>query len=77
MPGWRSVPNKQRREFRRRNHIARDLHSGKYGPRIRESKRRHWIDEAIERDLDEEMQEYLDKEEEYWFDKEMGLASKE
>lgn len=68
MPGWRAVPPKERREFRRRNHIARDLHTSKYRARIKESKRRHLIDELHEQDAEEEL---------YEFEKEIGLAPKE
>ena len=77
MPGWRGIPSKQRREFRRRNHIARDLHSPKYGPRIKEPKKKHLVEELAERDLNDEMQEFLDKEAEYQFEHELGLAPKE
>lgn len=68
MPGWRGVPSKQRREFRRRNHIARDLRTPKYGPRIKESKRRHLINELHEQEADEEVYELL---------KDIGLGAKE
>ena len=36
--GMQSFELKQRREIRRRNHIALDLHSPKYRPRIKERK---------------------------------------
>lgn len=38
MPGMRSVPRKQRRNVRRQNHIARDLATPKYRPRVVERK---------------------------------------
>lgn len=65
MSGLRGVPPKQRREVRRRNHIARDLYTRKYQPRIRESKRQHLIDELHEKDADYELLQLL------------GLTSKE
>lgn len=65
MPGMKGVPDKQRRAQRRRNHVARDLYTPKYGPRIKPSKRQHLIDEQIERELD------------YDILKELGLTSKE
>lgn len=68
MPGWRSVPNKDRREFRRRNHVARDLRTPKYGPRIRETKRQYLIDEIEAEEAEREA---------YEFQKEIGLGSKE
>ena len=70
MPGWRGIPSKQRREFRRRNHIARDLRTPKYGPRIKEPKKKHLIEELTETELDEELDSYE-------LGKDMGLASKE
>jgi hypothetical protein len=67
MSGLRSFGAKQRREVRRRNHIARDLRTPKYGPRIRESKRQHLIDELHRREMDED----------YHDARELGLTSKE
>lgn len=68
MPGWRGIPSKQRRAFRRRNHIARDLRTPKYGPRIKESKRRYLIDHLHEQEAEDEMYHLL---------KELGLEAKE
>jgi hypothetical protein len=70
MSGLNGVGRKQRRELRRRNHVARDLLTPKYGPRIRESNKHHLIDELHEQEADEEIYDYFD-------DKEMGLAGKE
>lgn len=38
MPGMKSFTRKQRREQRRRNHIAKDLGSSKYRQRRKEAK---------------------------------------
>lgn len=38
--GMRSYGRKQRREMRRRNHVAKDLHSPKYRQRKKEGKRK-------------------------------------
>lgn len=51
----------------KRNPVARDLAGAKYGPRIRETKRQHMIDELHRQECDEE----------YWFWKELGLGNKE
>ena len=59
MNGMRSYGTKERRAVRRRNHIARDLRTPKYGPRIRESKRQHLIDELHARDVEEELGEFM------------------
>lgn len=69
MTGWRAVPVKQRRAVRRRNHIARDLRTPKYGQRVKESNKHHLIDEI-------EVQE-MDDEAEYWLKHEIGLTTKE
>lgn len=49
MGGMNKVDPKLRREQRRRNHIARDLHKSKYHQRVIEDKRRKseddWEDE--------------------------------
>lgn len=74
MTGWRGVPAKQRRAFRRRNHVARDLYTPKYGPRIKEGKREHLIDEIEAKEMSLEARE---AEDEYHLLKEMGLTSKE
>lgn len=74
MTGWRAVPAKQRRAFRRRNHFARDLYTPKYGPKIREGKREHLIDEIEEHEM---YLEARDAEDEYHLLREMGLTSKE
>ena len=67
MSGLKGCPPKQRREVRRRNHIARDLRTPKYGPRIRESKKQHLIDELHRQEMEDE----------YHFYKDLGLASKQ
>ena len=67
MSGLRSYGEKQRRQVRRRNHVARDLHTPKYGPRIKESNKHHQIDELHEKDAEEEL---------YWFMKELGFGEK-
>ena len=55
------------KRWKQRNPIARDLVTGaKYGPRIRETKRQHMIDELHRQEADEE----------YWFYKELGLTGK-
>lgn len=52
---------------KQRNPIARDLlTSGRYGPRIRETKRCHLIDELHRQDADDEYWEYK-----------LGMAPKE
>lgn len=68
MPGLQRYGAKQRRAVRRRNHIARDLRTPKYGPRIRESKRQHLIDELHDEEAAMEA---------YEFEKGLGLVSKE
>lgn len=68
MSGWRGVPPKQRRAFRRRNHVARDLYTPVYGPRIKEPKRNHLRDELEEKEMAEEA---------YDFVKSLGLTTKE
>ena len=65
MSGLRGVPPKQRREVRRRNHVALDLYTRKYQPHIRESNRQHLIDEVQQREAEYELLQLL------------GLASKE
>ena len=61
--GWRQTPYKQRREVRRRNHVARDLGDPKYHQRVVPS-----------RDADDDWKHEVD---DYFFEKEMGLTSKE
>lgn len=65
-PGMTKVPDKMKRELRRRNHIAKDLMERKYHPRVIPKKRRDydWTDD-------------LDEIDDYDFDKEMGLTAKE
>lgn len=65
MSGLNKVGEKQRRSVRRRNHIAKDLRTPKYDPRVIPSKRQHLIDEAHRREIDEE----------YAFYKKLGLSS--
>jgi hypothetical protein len=48
MTGMRSFGRKQKREQRRRNHIAKDLHSPKYKQRVKQPKRREERDWRIE-----------------------------
>ena len=67
MSGLNSYEQKQRRAQRRRNHIAKDLYTPKYGPRIRESKRQHLLDEIYDRELEDEYELY----------RRMGLTTKE
>ena len=59
MSGLNHFDGKQRRSVRRRNHIARDLRTPKYGPRIRELKRQHLIDEYHEQEVEEELAEFM------------------
>jgi len=40
MVGWRALDYKERRRQRRRNHIAKDLASGKYRQRVIPMRRR-------------------------------------
>jgi hypothetical protein len=61
--GLGALPDKQRREVRRRNHVAYDLGDRKYHQRVIPS-----------RDADDD---WMDEVDEYFFDKEMGLTSKE
>ena len=68
MSGMDRTTRKQRREVRRRNHVARDLYTPKYGPRIRETKRQHLIDELHEQEIEEELDEFLGK---------LGIGAKE
>jgi hypothetical protein len=49
MPGMRSFSPKQRREQRRRNHIAKDLNTPKYKQRrVENKKRKSRIDKEAE-----------------------------
>ena len=73
MSGLNSYDDKRRKSQRRRNHIAKDLHTEKYGPRIRESKRQHMIDELHRKEMDVSGFD----EEDYHFFKELGLGTKE
>lgn len=79
MSGWRAVEVKQRREFRRRNHVAKDLYTPKYGPKIRESKKHHLIDELHEEECLEAVHDYVEEQDDsdYWFFKGLGLSTKE
>lgn len=54
MPGMQSYDRKQRREQRRRNHVALDLGSPKYRQRVKESKKKKDKFDIKEFDLDEE-----------------------
>lgn len=67
MSGMNHFESKQRRAVRRRNHIARDLRTPKYGPRIKESKKQHMIDELHEREAEDDYEHY----------KRIGLTAKE
>lgn len=60
---------------KRRNMIARDLYTPKYGPRIRDTNRRHMIDELKEQEAEDEADRYLHGE--YDYHKDLGLAGKE
>lgn len=53
--GMKSYDAKQRREQRRRNHIAFDLGSSKYRQRVKEKKSDKWTYEEIEDDGDENL----------------------
>lgn len=55
------------RLYARRNMIAKDLYTPKYGPRIRETNRRHMIDVLHEQEAEEDLFEAL----------KMGISSKE
>lgn len=68
MSGLNTYDSKQRREVRRRNHVAKDLLTPKYAPRVREVKKHHMIDELHEQDANDDL---------YWFFKELGLSNKE
>lgn len=67
MSGLNHYSEKQRKEIRRKNHVAKDLASTKYRNRIRESNRRTLIDQIHREEIDEE----------YQFFKEVGLVVKE
>jgi hypothetical protein len=83
MTGWRGVPAKQRREFRRRNHIARDLRSPKYGPRIKEDKKDHLIEELEIQEAEREARNPFDDfdwgfDDDYnWLRDNVGVVTKE
>lgn len=68
MVGLKSLERKQRKEFRRRNHIARDLGDPKYAQKVKPVKKHHLIDELHEKECQEELFEFY---------KDIGLASKE
>lgn len=59
MSGMNHFDGKQRKATRRRNHIAKDLRTPKYGPRIRELKKQHLIDEYHEQEAEEDLAEFL------------------
>lgn len=46
MVGFKKIPEKQRRQFRRKNHIAKDLRSPKYAPRVVEPRK---VEDELER----------------------------
>lgn len=71
MSGLRSVEQKRRRAVRRINHVAKDLRLPQYGPRIRDTNRKHLIDELHEEEAEDEIYDF------YHEDKELGLTSKE
>jgi hypothetical protein len=83
MTGWRAVPAKQRREFRRRNHIARDLRTPKYHQRIKEEKREHIIEELERQEAEREARASYDgfdwgSDDDYnWFRDNVGVVTKE
>ena len=52
--------NKQRRQIRRRNFLAKELHEGRYGPRVVAEKRRHKLDEIAEEEAEEELDDLKD-----------------
>jgi hypothetical protein len=52
LKGMKAYTRKQRREQRRRNHVAKDLHSPKYRQRVKRNNREYedwslkdWLDE--------------------------------
>ena len=57
--GLQAYPKKERREIRRRNHMAYDLGHSKYRQRVKEGKR-HLVDE------DDYYNEYREAWEDYW-----------
>ncbi len=48
MVGFRALDYKKRREFRRQNHIAKDLKTDKYHQRVVPSKRRKSLNDSDE-----------------------------
>lgn len=66
MHGLKHYEPKQRRSVRRRNHLAKDLATPKYAPRVVEEKRTHKLDAIRKRDAEEE----------YHFYKTLGLSSR-
>lgn len=53
--------NKQRRQIRRRNFLAKELREPRFGPRVVREKKRHILDEIHEEEAEEELEEFLDK----------------
>lgn len=56
--GINSLPEKERREARLRNYIARDLGTPKYKQRIKEVKKSKLIEHIREVELDQELEEF-------------------
>lgn len=52
--------NKQRRQNRRRNFVAKELNSNRYHQRIKGDKRKHLIDVLHEQEAEEDLHEYLE-----------------
>jgi hypothetical protein len=70
--GLNKYDDKEKRQVRRRNHVAKDLTDRKFHQRVVPPKRRDydWTD-----DLD--VVDNYDFDDDYWLDKNMGLTSKE
>lgn len=67
MKSTRYTGEKWRKAVRRRNFLAKDLHDPRYGPRVKEEKHRHMLDEVHRKEAEDE----------YAFFKRNGLTTKE
>ncbi len=56
------IHGKNRREHRRRNCVAKELHDPKYSPKVVQSKRRRRLEEIHELESDEDLDSYLGEE---------------
>lgn len=54
------IHGKERREHRRRNFYAKELHEPRFGPRVVQEKRRHKLDQLHEQESEEQLDEYLE-----------------